>query len=57
MANLREGHYLPLYYLMGDEPYYIDKISDYIAEHALKPEERDFNQTVMFGSDVNAAQI
>jgi DNA polymerase-3 subunit delta len=42
---------------MGDEPYYIDKIADYIAEHALQPEERDFNQTIMFGSDVNAAQI
>jgi DNA polymerase-3 subunit delta len=42
---------------MGDEPYYIDKIADYIAEHALQPEERDFNQTILFGSDVNAAQI
>ena len=57
MADLKAGHYLPLYYLMGDEPYYIDKIADYIAEHALQLEERDFNQTVMFGSDVNGAQI
>ena len=57
MADLKAGKYLPLYYLQGDEPYYIDKIADYIAEHALQPEERDFNQTVMFGSDVNAAQV
>ena len=57
MADLKAGHYLPLYYLMGDEPYYIDKIADYIAEHALQPEERDFNQTVVFGSDVSAAQV
>ncbi len=57
MADLKQGKYLPLYYLMGDEPYYIDKIADYIAEHALLPEERDFNQTIMFGSDVNAAQV
>ena len=57
MADLKAGNYLPLYYLMGDEPYYIDKIADYIGEHALQPEERDFNQTIMFGSDVNAAQI
>ena len=42
---------------MGDEPYYIDKISDYIAENVLQPEERDFNQTILFGSDVNASQI
>ena len=57
MRDLQAGKYLPLYYLMGDEPYYIDKITDYIAEHALQPEERDFNQTVMFGSDVNASQV
>jgi len=57
MQDLQAGKYLPIYYLMGDEPYYIDKISDYIADHALQPEERDFNQTVMFGSDVNASQV
>ena len=57
MRDLEAGNYAPVYYLMGDEPYYIDKISDYIAEHALQPEERDFNQTILFGSDVNASQI
>ena len=57
MRDLEAGKYAPVYYLMGDEPYYIDKISDYIAEHALQPEERDFNQTILFGSDVNASQI
>lgn len=57
MRELKEGHFKPVYYLHGEESYYIDKISDYIAEHALTPEERDFNQTVMFGSDVSASQI
>ena len=57
MHDLQERKYVPLYYLMGDEPYYIDKITDYIAEHVLQPEERDFNQTVLFGSDVTASQI
>ena len=57
MADLKAGNFVPVYYLMGDEPYYIDKVADYIAEHALQPEDRDFNQTVMFGSDVNAAQV
>jgi DNA polymerase III, delta subunit len=42
---------------MGDESYYIDQISDYVATHVLSPEERDFNQTVCFGSDVNAIQV
>ena len=57
MSDLRERKFSPVYYLMGDEPYYIDLISDYIAEHVLQPEERDFNQAILFGSDVNAAQI
>ena len=57
MKELMEGKFCPVYYLHGDESYYIDKIADYIAEHALQPEERDFNQTIMFGSDVTASQI
>lgn len=57
MRELMEGKFRPVYYLHGEESYYIDKISDYIAEHALQPEERDFNQTILFGSDVSASQI
>ncbi len=57
MRDIKERKFAPVYYLMGDEPYYIDKITDYIADTVLRPEERDFNQTVMFGSDVTAAQI
>lgn len=57
MDDLKARRFAPVYYLMGDEPYYIDKISDYIAEHVLQPEERDFNQTVLFGSDVTASQV
>ncbi len=57
MADLEARRFAPVYYLMGEESYYIDKISDYIAEHVLQPEERDFNQTVLFGSDVTASQV
>ena len=57
MADLEARRFAPVYYLMGDESYYIDKISDYISEHVLQPEERDFNQTVVFGSDVTASQV
>lgn len=57
MADLRARKYSPIYYLMGDEAYYIDKISDYIEENVLTPEERDFNQTVMYGSDVTVGSI
>ena len=57
MRDLEARKYVPVYYLMGDESYYIDRIADYIAEHVMQPEERDFNQTVLFGSDVTASQI
>ena len=57
MHDLMERKFLPVYFLMGEESYYIDKISDYIADHVLAPDERDFNQTVMFGSDVTASQV
>ena len=57
MSELKAREFKPVYYLMGDEPYYIDKICDWIAENALQPEERDFNQTILFGSDVTASQV
>lgn len=57
MKELQQRQFKPVYYLMGDEPYYIDKISNWIADNVLQPEERDFNQTILFGSDANASQI
>ncbi len=57
MQELKAGKYRAVYCLHGDESFYIDKITDYIAEHALAPEERDFNQTVLFGSDTTAAKV
>lgn len=42
---------------MGEEPYFIDEITDYIALHALSPEERVFNQLVMYGKDCEAATV
>lgn len=57
MRDLKARKFAPVYVLMGDEAYYIDKIADYIAENVLSPEERDFNQTVVFGSDTNAGQV
>lgn len=57
MRDLKARKFVPVYLLMGDESYYIDKITDYIAETVLKPEEKDFNQTIVFGSDVTADNI
>lgn len=57
MKSLNERKFSPVYLLMGNEPYYIDKISDFIANNAIKPEERDFNQIVLYGLDTTPAQI
>lgn len=57
MSDLKAQNYYPIYILMGDESYYIDKVSDYIENNVLQPEDTFFNQTVLFGSDTNAAQI
>ncbi len=57
MSELKSGKYRPIYFLMGDEAYFIDKITDYIAQNALPPEQHAFNQIIMYGKDVTLAQI
>ena len=57
MADLKARKFKPVYILMGEEPYYIDKVADYIENNVMPPEERDFNQTVVYGVDTNAAQV
>ena len=57
LKELKAKHYAPIYYLMGEEPYYIDVIADYIAEHVLTEMEKEFNQTIVYGADVDIATI
>ena len=57
MKQLKTRHYSPVYILMGEETFYIDKICDFISENVLQPEERDFNQTILFGADTTASQV
>ena len=57
MRELKDGKYRPVYLLMGDESFFIDKISDFIADNVLTPEEQFFNQNVVFGADVTASQV
>lgn len=57
LANLKKKIYHPIYFLMGDESYFIDQISDYITENVLTPTERDFNQHILYGKDVDADKI
>lgn len=55
--DLKNRIYKPVYYLMGEESYYIDKISEYIAQTVLTDEEKEFNLTVVYGSDTDVATI
>lgn len=57
LKDLKARNFAPIYILMGDESFFIDRLSDFIADNVLPPEERDFNQTVVFGSDVTPAQV
>jgi len=52
VADIKKGQIKPIYFLMGEEPYYIDAISDYIENNVLAEEEKGFNQMVLYGRDV-----
>tara|TARA_R110002051_G_scaffold105783_1_gene178853 strand:+ start:1539 stop:2537 length:999 start_codon:yes stop_codon:yes gene_type:complete len=55
--DIRAGHIKPIYFLMGDEAYYIDKLAEYIENNILSEEERGFNQMVLYGKDVSIEDI
>ncbi len=57
VSDIKNGNIKPIYFLMGDEPYYIDKISDYIERKVLTEEEKGFNQMVLYGRDVSIDDI
>lgn len=57
VKDLKSGNIKPIYFLMGEEPYYIDKISDFIEETVLTEEERGFNQMVLYGRDVTVEDV
>ena len=57
LKELRAKQYRPVYYLMGEESYYIDLIADYITDNVLSETEKEFNLTVVYGADVDVATI
>ena len=57
VKDAREGVFKPVYLLMGEEPYYVDMVCEAILEHCLDESERDFNQTVCYGADVDADAV
>ena len=55
--DIKAGNIKPIYFLMGEEPYYIDKLSDYIEQNILTDDEKSFNQTILYGRDVSIEDI
>lgn len=57
MSELKKGLYRPVYYLMGEEGYFTDRITDYIIENSLTEIERDFNLTVFYGLETDITTV
>jgi DNA polymerase-3 subunit delta len=57
VSDIQNGNLKPIYFLMGEEAYYIDKISDFIEEHVLPEDQKGFNQMVLYGRDVSVDDI
>jgi len=57
IKNLKGGQYAPIYFLQGEEPYYIDLISNYIEQNALDASAKGFNQIILYGKDVGVNDI
>jgi DNA polymerase-3 subunit delta len=57
LQDLKQNRYSPLYFLQGEEPFFIDQVSDYIEAHALSDGEKGFNQTVMYGKEAKLPQV
>ena len=57
LKELKSGSYAPVYFLQGEEAFYIDQITDYIEKNCLQEAEKGFNQTVLYGKDVNMGQV
>ena len=57
VSDIREGKISPVYFLHGEEVYYIDKIADFIAQNVLTEDERGFNQMVLYGKDTTVDDI
>jgi DNA polymerase-3 subunit delta len=57
VEEISSGNTKPIYFLMGEESFYIDKISNYIENNILKEEEKGFNQMILYGRDVTIEEI
>lgn len=57
LASFKKDGFKPVYFLMGEEPYFIDFLSDHFAKNVISEDEKSFNQTVLYGKDVSVNDI
>ena len=57
LTDLRKKAYSPVYFFMGEEPYYIDLLSDFIQNNVLSDTEKEFDQTVLYGNEADIKTI
>ena len=57
IKNIKNKQFSPIYLLHGEEPFYIDKIVNYISNNVLEESERDFNQTIVYAKDTPPIQV
>ena len=57
IGDLKSGKYAPIYFLHGEEPYFIDRVSDYIENNILTEGEKSFNQIVLYGKETEFKQV
>ena len=57
LQALKQGQIAPLYFLCGEEPYYSDQIAQFIATHVLDEMAREFDQQILYGRDLQGADI
>jgi DNA polymerase-3 subunit delta len=57
VKKLNKREFSPIYLLMGEEPFYIDRITEWIENHVLDETERDLNQEVLYGRDTTAGEV
>lgn len=55
--DIKDGNIKPIYFLMGEEPYYIDRLTEYIEDNILSEDEKSFNQMVIYGRDATIEDI
>ncbi|MGM9760150.1 MAG: DNA polymerase III subunit delta, partial [Parabacteroides sp.] len=55
--EIEARQFQPVYVLMGEEPFFIDRLTDLLIEKVLDDSERDFNQTILYGADTTATDV